>query len=136
MTSPPMALDKLIGRHIRDKRTWRGMSVEELARQVRTTPDKLTRYESGEAHIPTSIVFEVACALIVPVQEFFEVTDGDAATDREAADAELIGFDDTYRRIVETHRLVEFFDSIDNSSAREAILSLAEQLANNKSVNN
>ena len=63
------AVNTEIGERIRGIRELNELSLSALAERVKTTPEKLARYESGEADIPVSILHDISNELDIGMTE-------------------------------------------------------------------
>lgn len=68
-------IDIHIGNRLRIRRTLVGMSQEELGHAIGVTFQQIQKYERGVNRVSGSRLFDVACALRVPVAFFFEGVD-------------------------------------------------------------
>lgn len=66
------AVDRHIGKRIRETRIAHGMSQEKLAGILGLTFQQVQKYEKGVNRIAASRLYDVANALKVPVWHFFE----------------------------------------------------------------
>ena len=69
MTNP---IDIHVGKRLRLRRTVLGMSQEEVAKILGITFQQVQKYEKGVNRIGSSRLFDIAQALSVPVNFFFE----------------------------------------------------------------
>lgn len=65
-------VDLHVGRRIQQRRNQLGMSEERLAEQAGLTPQQIHRHERGSSRIGASRLLDLAHALAVPVDFFFE----------------------------------------------------------------
>lgn len=65
------AIDKKIGQRVRARRLELGVSQERLAEMLGITFQQVQKYEKGVNRIAASRLFDIACALDVPVADFF-----------------------------------------------------------------
>lgn len=68
-------IDVHIGSRLRIRRNLVGMSQEELGHAIGVTFQQVQKYERGTNRISGSRLFDVACALQVPVSFFYEGID-------------------------------------------------------------
>ena len=61
-----------IGQKLIARRNEVGLSHEELARAVAVHPSKILHWEAGSAHIPASLLWNIAIVLEVEITYFFE----------------------------------------------------------------
>ncbi len=64
-------ISKIVGSNIRKFRELRNMTQEELAEELNTTRQSISRYESGERKANQDILFELADIFKVSVGDFF-----------------------------------------------------------------
>jgi len=69
------AVDDHIGRKLRQIRSARGVSLEQLGNAVVLDQSVIHRYEVGEIRVPASVLLVIAEALQVPIGTFFGETD-------------------------------------------------------------
>ncbi len=69
------AIDAYIGARVRLRRVMLGMSQEALGEHLSLTFQQIQKYEKGVNRISASRLFELARALDVPVQYFFDGLD-------------------------------------------------------------
>lgn len=67
----------VIGARIREERTRREMTLEELAEQVGVDAPRLSRYERGERGVDTVVLRRIARLFELPVDAFFEAPAAD-----------------------------------------------------------
>lgn len=73
----PDPIDVHVGNRVRARRVMTGLSQVKLAKQVGLTFQQIQKYEKGTNRICASRLFEFAQILDVPVEYFFQDTDGD-----------------------------------------------------------
>ena len=69
MTHP---VDNHVGKRVRHRRKLLGMTQQELARAVGIRFQQIQKYESGANRVSASRLWDLSCALQVPVSYFFE----------------------------------------------------------------
>lgn len=69
-----MDINKYIGNKIREFRTRKNITQEELAEFLNTTPQTISRYEIGERKTNQDILFELANYFKVSINDFFPDT--------------------------------------------------------------
>src|SRR5699024_9796783 len=70
-----MELKHFIGEKIKELRLKNGMNQEQLAEQLETTKQTVSRYEKGQRQVNQDILFQLSDVFNVSIDEFF--TDGD-----------------------------------------------------------
>ncbi|HYD86014.1 MAG TPA: helix-turn-helix transcriptional regulator [Vitreimonas sp.] len=64
-------MDKKIGERVRARRLEIGMSQERLAELLGVTFQQVQKYEKGANRIAASRLFDISCALDLPITDFF-----------------------------------------------------------------
>ncbi len=125
MLSDPNPVDIHVGKRLRQRRTFVGMTQEQLGAALGITFQQIQKYERGANRIGASRLFDICRILDVPPQFFFEAM----PTNGEATDAAPLAprSDDPVDR--ETMDLVRAYRQIDSSSVRHRLLELARALA-------
>jgi transcriptional regulator with XRE-family HTH domain len=67
----------LIGSRVRTRRIARGISRQELSRQLEIKGDDLSAYEAGEKRITANLLFRIAKLLDVRPDFFFRASSGE-----------------------------------------------------------
>jgi transcriptional regulator with XRE-family HTH domain len=80
-------IDRHIGAQIQTRRMALGLTRDELARALRTSPDMVAAYEAGERHVPVMALCALAPLFEVELSFFFETAL--AALERPAPAATL-----------------------------------------------
>lgn len=111
------AMDQHVGTRIRERRTMLGISQQQLAQTIGVTYQQAHKYERGLNRISAGRLYEIAVALGVAVNWFFE---GQMAA---SVAAELTP---RQRMCLE---LARNFAAIDNTRHQEALSQLARALA-------
>lgn len=107
----PHPTDIYVGSRVREARAARGMSQEQLGRQLGISFQQIQKYEKGTNRIGASRLWDIGKALGVPVSYFFEgVEDG-----METPDSQLP------RRTI---HLAKQLDSIPDEQVRAQLLNL------------
>jgi len=124
--SDPKPVDVHVGKRLRQRRTFVGMTQEQLGASLGITFQQIQKYERGANRIGASRLFDICRILEVTPQFFFEGMPADAATPlddpRPAPRAE-----DPVDR--ETMELVRAYRQIENAAVRQRLLDLARVLA-------
>jgi len=120
-------VDVHVGARLRQIRTLRGTSQEQLAAMLGLTFQQVQKYERGANRVSASRLFELARVLDVPIQWFFEALDpkqGQRASERrsDTANEEAMA-----RR--ETLALVRVYDQIEDPKLRRKLYAMAKALA-------
>jgi transcriptional regulator with XRE-family HTH domain len=117
-------IDKSIGCRLREKRTSIGWSKEQLAEKLQVNPKEVCAYENGEKRITADRLLCLSKVLRVRPAYFFGI-DGEERPLPE---------DGSYLTLPNQGlRLHRAFVGIENPALREAIVSLAIELAKNDS---
>jgi transcriptional regulator with XRE-family HTH domain len=111
------AMDQHVGTRIRERRTMLGISQQQLATTIGVTYQQAHKYERGLNRISAGRLYEVAVALGVAVNWFFEGMMTDAVPPELTA---------RQRMCLE---LARNFAAIDNAKHQEALSQLARALA-------
>jgi cobalamin biosynthesis protein CbiG len=67
-----IALDAWVGRRLRIRQEWLGVSDQELCVALRIDCDEISAYQSGKKRIGANRLFRVAKLLDVPLNYFFQ----------------------------------------------------------------
>ena len=111
------AMDQHVGARIRERRTMLGISQQQLAQTIGVTYQQAHKYERGLNRISAGRLFEIATALGVTVNWFFEGPISSHATNELTP---------RQRMCLE---LARNFAAIDNTRHQEALSQLARALA-------
>ena len=74
-------IDRHVGQRIRARRKERGLSQNRLAEAIGVTFQQVQKYERGANRVVASRLFDLAAALNVPVDYFFDDAPTDALDD-------------------------------------------------------
>jgi transcriptional regulator with XRE-family HTH domain len=110
-------MDQHVGFRIRERRTMLGISQQQLAQTIGVTYQQAHKYERGLNRISAGRLYEIAMALGVAVNWFFE------GLDSESVPSELTA---RQRMCLE---LARNFAAIGNAKHQEALSHLARALA-------
>jgi transcriptional regulator with XRE-family HTH domain len=80
------AVDEQMGKRLRFRRRALGMTLGQLAPLIGVRLQQIHKYECGESRMSAVRVWELAHALRVPVNYFFEGLTGQAARDPSVAE--------------------------------------------------
>lgn len=126
MQSDPKPVDIHVGKRLRQRRTFVGMTQEQLGAALGITFQQIQKYERGANRIGASRLFDICRILDVPPQFFFEaMPSGSEAEDEQPAPS--VRADDPIDR--ETMELVRAYRQIESSSVRHRLLELTRTLA-------
>ena len=78
------SIDVHVGKRVRLRRRFRGMTQLELAERVGIRFPQIQRYETGKNRISASRMWDIAAAMEAPVSFFFEGLDGQPSNTGEA----------------------------------------------------
>ena len=129
----PSPVDMHVGARVRLRRTLLGMSQEKLGTAVGLTFQQIQKYERGANRIGASRLFDMARALDVPVQFFFDEMPVESAAEGyqphsgEAQSLETTGQDPMAKR--ETLELVRTYYRIPDATLRRKLFELAKAMA-------
>ena len=114
-------INKYIGGKIREFRTRKNITQEELAEYLKTTPQTISRYEIGDRKTNLDVLFELANYFNVSINDFFPDT-----TKKKK--------DDDYKQILREKGLMDNNDNIDEESLNKLIklADIIETLHNKK----
>ncbi len=65
-------IDQHIGAHIRLRRMLLGIELERLAEEIGVSHQHMRHYERGVHRVSAATLYELSCALSVPIEYFFE----------------------------------------------------------------
>ncbi len=78
------SVDVHVGQRVRQRRSFAGMTQQELGDRIGIKFQQIQKYETGTNRISASRIWDIAAALEVPVSFFFEGLDGQAPDTGEA----------------------------------------------------
>lgn len=116
--------DAEVGRRVRSRRLEQRLSQTELANAVGVTFQQVQKYEKGVNRIGAGRLQRIAEALSVPITFFF--SEGKAAAAKD--DSSIFGMMQTSGAV----RIVKAFHKIKSRKARELLVGMAEEMANEK----
>ncbi|SEH48857.1 helix-turn-helix domain-containing protein [Magnetospirillum fulvum] len=109
-------IDRHVGARIRERRIMLGLSQQQMADLIGVTYQQAHKYERGINRISSGRLYEIAQALSVPVNYFFEGIDSNRASDLNARQRMCL-------------ELARNFATISNERHQEALSQLARALA-------
>ena len=118
----PNAIDAHVGKRIRIRRLFLGMTQKTLAKALDITFQQVQKYETGANRVSASRLSEIAEFLRVPASFFFSGIDGKKLTAAELAARERME-----RR--ETFELIELYYAIPDENVRRQFLEMAKAIA-------
>ena len=121
----PNAIDAQVGLNIRRRRLLLGLSLQSLAAAVRIGYQQLQRYEVGRDRVASSRLFDIARALHVPIDYFFDGA-GNAYNEQRQASHDG-GRDPMLKR--ETLELVRAYDNISDPRIRRSLLNMMKAIS-------
>lgn len=116
-------IDHHVGKRLRRRRRLLGLTQSQLADAVGIRFQQVQKYEAGANRVSASRLFELAEALDVPVQYFYEGLEGrgeSALTGEEALEADILSKKETVDLVRAYYRL--------NERPRRRLLELARSL--------
>lgn len=117
------AVDRFVGQRIRQRRIELGKSQADLAAAIGVRFQQVQKYESGLNRVSASRLWDIAEALMAPVETFFE---GIAATaDDQAATPQSLGTDFGARGLMRDFRKL-------SEPQRRAIVAIVRSMAGEK----
>ena len=126
MQSDPNPVDVHVGKRLRQRRTFVGMTQEQLGAALGITFQQIQKYERGANRIGASRLFDICRILDVAPQFFFEaMPSGEGAGAEEPA--RQARADDPVDR--ETMDLVRAYRQIESATVRHRLLELTRTLA-------
>jgi ribosome-binding protein aMBF1 (putative translation factor) len=119
----PNHVDERLGGLLREKRTSRGLSPVDLAKNLRIDPEDISAYESGTKRISTDLLRQIAKVLR------FRPVGHSHSSNRQEGRAPRSDPRVTEATPAEVLRLQEGFLSIRDATVRKSILDLVDELA-------
>ena len=116
-------LDKIIGNKVNELRLNKGLTRQELAKQIGVTHQQLQKYVKGTNRITASRLVDIAEALDTPIMYFFEDTSNKEVMDKLVLEKECIAIMSEFSKITDTphreviHNLIKVFV---NDEAKQA----------------
>jgi transcriptional regulator with XRE-family HTH domain len=136
-TTPPVVntphpVDTYVGRRLRQKRTFLGLSQEAVGKQIGVTFQQIQKYERGINRMGASRLYDFAKALGVQVSYFFEgfgdytMDDGTVVA---AAEPSAQAFEHESVNNRETLEVMRAYYRIKNPAVRKRIIELIKAMA-------
>ena len=127
-TGVPHPIDVHVGKRIRARRLFQGMTQDTLAKALKLTFQQVQKYEVGSNRVSASRLLEIAEIFRVPISYFFEDlkfndTSG-RRKDREALER---------MERPETLDLIRFYYAIPNEGVRKQFLGMLKKVASQQS---
>ena len=130
--STPHPVDIHVGRRLRLKRTFLGLSQESVGKQIGVTFQQIQKYERGINRMGASRLYDFAKALGVQVAYFFEGFGDYAAEDGAAsgaAEPSAAAFEHENVNNRETLEVMRAYYRIKNPAVRKRIIELIKAMA-------
>lgn len=127
----PNPIDVHVGNRVRMRRMLVGMSQEKLGEALGLTFQQVQKYEKGANRVSASRLFQMAVALDVPIQFFFDDLPSQNAGEGESGLAEN-GPRDLVMDLLNSNegfQLARAFSTIEDENVRKKILDLVRALA-------
>jgi len=126
----PNQLDDQIGDRLRSQRIVLGISIESLAHAVGSTADQIERWETGVDRVGALYLRRLSAILAVDFNYFFpnelpQNLHGEAGAKEISRSKSLFGL----AASVDDLRLIHAFVNIKSAALREAVIKLAETMA-------
>ena len=129
----PHPVDIHVGRKLRERRSMLGISQQKLGKSLGITFQQVQKYEKGTNRMSSSMLFESADILSVPVAYFFEGINSNRgknkAANKNTLHEEKAGFESNQGLNKETLKLIRYYYSIREEGVRKKVLSLIKSLA-------
>jgi transcriptional regulator with XRE-family HTH domain len=127
-------IDECLGNRLRDMRTSRGMSQEQLAERLHILPEEVSAHETGAKRISADRLLQIARALEVRPDYFFRFSD-QRPSDAAENDQENCGESVLYPAMLdEGLHLQRAFVSIKNATVRRSIVAFVVELARSENA--
>ena len=128
----PNTIDVHVGSRVRLKRMMSGMSQEKLGETLGITFQQVQKYERGANRVGAGRLYEMAKALEVPVDFFFEdLPEGPSATTSPAAAVEEAHshYEGDLMSQLETLALVRSYYDIEDPAVRRRMMELIKAIS-------
>lgn len=127
----PNPVDAHVGSRVRLRRTLLGLSQDKLSEALGVTFQQVQKYENGSNRIGASRLFQMACALGVSVDFFFEGYENNSVS---AVSEEKSGLDGDVLNRKETLDLVRAYYAIEEETVRRKIFDMIKSLGSSSST--
>lgn len=128
----PHPVDIHVGRRLRQKRTFLGLSQEAVGKQIGVTFQQIQKYERGINRMGASRLYDFAKALGVPVSYFFEGF-GDYGVEEgsmlAAAEPNAQAFEHDAMNNRETLEVMRAYYRIKNPALRKRVVELIKAMS-------
>ena len=133
------AVDAFIGARVRLRRLHLKMSQEDLSNRLGVTFQQIQKYEKGTNRVSASRLLQLAAALAVPVQYFFDGLDMERDTPPPDGMAEANSPIDPYLEFVSSPSGVVLNDSflrIEDEATKQNLLAMISNIARTSRTKN
>jgi transcriptional regulator with XRE-family HTH domain len=130
--STPHPVDVHVGRRLRLKRTFLGMSQETVGKQIGVTFQQIQKYERGINRMGASRLYDFSKALGVPISYFFDGFGDYALEDSPmlvAAEPSVAAYEHEAVNNRETLEVMRAYSRIKNPAVRKRIVDLIKAMA-------
>lgn len=130
-------VELLISKKLRQLRTQKEMTLEELGNVVGTSAQQIQKYESGQNRISSGVLLEIANALQTPIHIFYE-GHIDAPMYSSTTQTTALILNEEYSEYneeavelsaEEINTLFRFFSQIKDQTVRQSLIRIAKELA-------
>jgi transcriptional regulator with XRE-family HTH domain len=129
----PNLIDELVGKKLKERRLYIGMSQEVLGNVSGVTFQQIQKYEKGQNRIGASRLYKIASALDVPISFFFNDIKGlDESNNGSAIYIAEAGEPFTHENTIpskEINTLVKLYSKIKDKAVRKNIISIINNLS-------
>jgi transcriptional regulator with XRE-family HTH domain len=127
-TTPEHATDCAVGLRLRQLRTARGLTQEQLAQKFAISMQQVQKYERGTNRISSSLLFQLSRLFGVPISTFFEEADHIQTDANDAASVDTRRLRE-FAHTDEGRSLLTAFRAVSRRSQRREIISLVRSLS-------
>ena len=135
MTKHVNQIDRSLGLRLRERRTSRGVSQEELAEKLQIDPKEIDLYEAGAKRMSADRLLRIAKALGVRPVYFFGFSESSDRNADDIAEGICEGASGYLTLPDQGLRLHRAFVGVKNSVLREAIVTLVVEMAKGEKRN-
>ncbi|HEY1708343.1 MAG TPA: helix-turn-helix transcriptional regulator [Rhizomicrobium sp.] len=125
---PEHETDCAVGLRLRQLRTGRGLTQEQLAQKFGISMQQVQKYERGTNRISSSLLFQLARLFGVPINTFFDEAAHIATDTNDAASVDSRRLHE-FARTAEGQSLLTAFRAVSRRNQRREIISLVRSLA-------